>query len=257
MKLAAVQYRPPRGRPQRARRDLARRVRAAIEAGADLVVLPEMATSGYVWSSAAELAPHAEEAIGPTLAALGEAMTEAGRGAWVVCGFPERGADGALYNSAMVLRPDGQLALCYRKVLLYSLDETWARPGRERMQVPTPMGRLAPAICMDLNDDRLITWLHMTTPDILAFCTNWVAEEEPVHEWWRARTRGWRGWMVAANRWGEEEGVRFSGMSAILAPGGRVVASAEAEDDAILVIDTRDFDKASPERTLPDLDRWS
>lgn len=236
MKLAAIQYRPPHGRPGRARKDLVRRAAAAVEAGAQLVVMPEMATTGYVWTSPLELGAHAEPADGPTRAALAEV-----KGAWLVCGFPERGADGFLYNSAMVLRPDGSLAATYRKVLLFDLDHAWARPGGQRMLVPTPLGSVAPAICMDLNDDRLLTWLHMTTPDVLAFCTNWVEEGYDVHGWWKQRLRGWRGWMVAANRWGEEHGVHFSGRSAIMAPGGEVAAAAEAEGDAIVMVETDDW----------------
>ncbi len=255
MKLAAVQYRPPHGRPSRARRDLVRRVRASVEAGAQLVVLPEMATSGYVWDGPAAIRAHAEPADGPTREALGEASRAAG-GAWVVCGFPELGDDGRLYNSAMVLRPDGQLAACYRKVLLYDLDHNWAVPGDNRVTVQTSMGTVAPAICMDLNDDRLVTWMHMTTPDVLAFCTNWVEENEDVHAWWQARIRGWRGWMVAANRWGTESDVTFSGRSAILSPGGFVVAQAEAEGDAILVVDTADFEAEGAGTTQPDERRW-
>ena len=50
MKLAAVQYRPPKARPARARADLVRLAGAAVDAGAGLVVLPEMATCGYVLS---------------------------------------------------------------------------------------------------------------------------------------------------------------------------------------------------------------
>lgn len=251
MKLAAIQYKPPHGRPDRARRDLVRRARAAVEAGAQLVVLPEMATTGYVWPSSAALAPHAEPAEGPTRAALG-----AVHGAWIVCGYAEQGADGRLYNSALVLRPDGSLAASYRKVLLFDLDRSWATPGSQRMLVPTPLGAVAPAICMDLNDDRLVTWLHMTTPEVLAFCTNWVEEGADVHGWWQARLRGWRGWMVAANRWGVEAGVQFSGRSAILAPGGEVVAAADAEGDAIVIVETDEWGTSRAEQTDIDPRRW-
>jgi predicted amidohydrolase len=44
--------------------------------------------------------------------------------------------------------------------------------------------------------------------------------------------------MVAANTWGQDRGTRFAGRSAILGPGGVVVAEAPAEGDAVLVYDT-------------------
>lgn len=235
MKLAAVQYRPPKGRPKRARADLVRLASAAVDAGAELVVMPEMATTGYVWPSADAVRPFCEPAQGPTFQAL---QAVAQRGAWIVCGYAELGEDGALYNSALVLRPDGSLAASYRKILLYELDHTWARAGQKRLLVRTDGGEVAPAICMDMNDPRLLTWLSMVQPEILAFCTNWVEEGEDVHAWWRSQLRAFRGWTVAANRWGVDEEVRFSGRSAILAPSGEVAAAAEAEGDSVVMVDT-------------------
>ncbi|MCK6507799.1 carbon-nitrogen hydrolase family protein [Myxococcota bacterium] len=256
MKLAAVQYRPPRSRPTRARADLVRLAHAAVDAGAGMVVLPELATSGYVWPSAQAILPVAEPPDGPTFQAL---RAVAQRGAWIVCGYVERDPDGGLYNAALVIRPDGELALSYRKVLLFELDTTWARPGTRRALVRTEAGEVAPAICMDLNDPRLQTWLAMVQPDVLAFCTSWVEEGYDVHAYWRSQLRAWRGWMVAADRWGEESGVRFAGRSAIVAPGGRVAASAEAEGDAVVVVDTEEWGRAhgaDSVQTSADRSRW-
>lgn len=255
MKLAAVQYRPPHGRPARARRDLVRLAHAAVDAGARLVVLPELATTGYVFEGPAEIGPHCEPAEGPTLEAL---RPVAARGACVVCGFAERGADGALFNSALVLGPDGRLQATYRKVLLYPLDERWARPGDRRLLLDLACGRLAPAICMDINDDRFISWLGMVGPELLAFCTNWVQEDEvDPHSWWRHQLRGYSGWFLAANRWGEERGVRFSGRSAILAPHGRVVAQAEAEGDGVVLADTAEWSSGEDtSSTQGQAERW-
>jgi predicted amidohydrolase len=249
VKLAAVQYRPPKGRPEEARLDLVRLLDEACGRGAELVVFPEMATSGYVWSNAAEVLPHAELRRGPTFRALSERARH--HGAWVVCGLPERfhppgmrepsGRPAVrLYNSALVLSPDGALATCYRKVLLFEADETWAEPGWRRAVCPTPFGRLAPGICMDLNDPRFIRHLFQGRADVLAFCTNWVDEGVDVHPYWAGRLAGWPGWTVAANTYGVDRGVRFSGRSAILAPGGRVVATTGAEGDAVIVVDTRE-----------------
>lgn len=253
MKLAAIQYRPPKSRPARARADLVRLAGAAVDAGAGLVVLPELATTGYVWPSAAAIRPFAEPADGPTFQSLRQVAL---RGAWIVCGFVEVDAEGALFNAAMVIRPDGSLALCYRKVLLFTLDTTWARPGDRRALVRTEAGEVAPAICMDLNDPRLQTWLAMTQPDVLAFCTSWVEEGYDVHAYWRQQLRAWRGWMVAADRWGEESGVRFAGRSAVIAPGGRVVATAEQEGDAVVMVDMEEWARAHPSSSaFPSTDR--
>ena len=123
----------------------------------------------------------------------------------------------------------------YRKNLLFELDRTWADTGHERVLVETPWGRLAPAICMDLNDDRFVRWLCHESPEILAFCTNWLDQGVDILPYWRARLYGWSGWFVAADAWGVDGGLRMYGRSAILGPRGRLVALAESEGDAVLL----------------------
>ena len=253
MKLAAVQYRPPKGRPDAARLDLARLIDEAGQRGAGLIVCPEMATTGYLWDSPAKLGPHTEPARGPTFAMLaGRARRHA---AWIVCGFAERfvhvgrtgpagGAVATLFNSALVVTPDGSLATCYRKVLLYDADLAWAAPGWRRPVCQAAFGGLAPGICMDINDPRFAAHLRETRPTVVAFCTNWIAEGLPVRPYWRERLLGWRGWFVAANTWGTDGDVGFSGESAILDPSGRAVAVGPAEGDAVVVADAPDLDGA-------------
>ena len=88
MKLAAIQYRPPKGEPDQARKELLRLIDAAGREGADLIVCPELATTGYMWSSAQELVPYTESSRGPTFHMLAEAARR--HNSWIVCGFAER-----------------------------------------------------------------------------------------------------------------------------------------------------------------------
>jgi predicted amidohydrolase len=143
-----------------------------------------------------------------------------------------------LYNSAVVLSSKGDLVACYRKILLYELDETWCTPGTERMLIQTEFGSLAPAICMDLNDNELIYWMWRAKPDILAFCTNWLNQDSPIDSYWKWRTPYWNGWFIGANRWGVDVNTPFRGESAIISPHKDTVAQAQIEGDAILIWDT-------------------
>lgn len=247
MRLAALQLRPPYADPPAARGAILAAVERAAGFGADLLVCPEMATSGYIFHSPREVGPVAEGQRGETFAALSAAARA--HGMWVVCGFPERvihpgtrQADGrvlaTLFNSALVVTGEGALAACYRKVLLYEADKPWASPGSRRAVCRAPFGRVVPGICMDLNDDGFVAHLREVQPEVVAFCTHWLDEGEDVLPYWQARLEGVRSWFVAANGWGECRGVRFAGRSAILAPGGAAVAVAPAEGDALLVVDT-------------------
>lgn len=209
-----------------------------------------MATTGYIWPTPSALMPFAEPARGPTYQAL-RGLAEKHR-AWIVCGYAEQSGN-ALYNAALLIDPFGDLRRSYRKVLLYSADLTWARPGNRRMVLQTDLGNLAPAICMDLNDDGLIRYLYTADVDVLAFCTNWVEQGSDVHPYWRWRLGGWPGWVVAANSWGEDEGTEFSGRSAILAPGGGVVSAAASVGDDVILVDTDEVDLAKHQ---PPADGW-
>ena len=233
MRAAAVQFRAPKGQPGATRGALAGWLEKATDEGAGLVVFPELATTGYMWRSISEISPHAEPADGPTFQALAPLARE--RGAWVVCGFPERASDGRLYNSALVIGPAGQLVACYRKVLLFSADKPWAVAGDQRVLLRTDFGVMMPAICMDINDDGLIFAVRRHRPDVLAFPTSWVSEGSDVHAYWRARLSGFGGCFVAADNWGEDSGTVFAGRSCILGPDGAALASLGPTGDGLIV----------------------
>ena len=237
-RFAAIQYKPPKGDPARARQDLVRLGDEAGQQGADIIVCPEMATTGYIWENAEQIAPHAEEARGETYGALSEVSRK--HGAWLVCGYPELW-EGRLYNAAMVIRPDGALACSYRKILLYDADYAWSAAGIDRQCIPTGEGGLCPAICMDLNDDRLIRFLWERQPRIVAFCTNWIEENIDVLTYWRLRLMGWKGWFVAANTWGMDGETEFSGSSMILSPGGFVAAEAPRTGDTVILAESAEL----------------
>ena len=143
-----------------------------------------------------------------------------------------------LYNSALVIDGHGALAGVYAKVLLYDLDKTWAVPGTHRWVRETPLGRLACGICMDLNDPGFITHLMRDEVDVVAFCTNWLEQGIDVLDYWRWQLGPFGGWFVAANSWGFDGDISFSGGSVILDPQGRVCALGDKEGNQVLCVDT-------------------
>lgn len=160
----------------------AARVYRALEPvkSAELVVLPEMCLSGYLFDSLSDIdpfleSPHSDQ--GPTLALCRDI---AGRyDAYVVAGFAQRGDDakeperppvdmrrntddpkaaphrarvhGKAYNSAMLVAPDGSLIKVFRKHFLYEGETPWCDEGPGFEYVDTPLGRICVAICMDMN----------------------------------------------------------------------------------------------------------
>src|SRR5689334_2129345 len=122
-------------------------IRQAVEAGADVVVLPELATSGYMFADAGEARATALPATDPGFtkwsAAAGDSI--------VVGGFCEVGDDARLYNSAMMLDVDGVIAT-YRKTHLWDREKLIFTPGGALPEVvETKHGTIAVMICYDLE----------------------------------------------------------------------------------------------------------
>jgi predicted amidohydrolase len=184
--------------------------------GTDLLVMPEMAVTGYVFPDEPSARRVAERPDGPT-AARWSALART-HGTWVVGGFAEDAGD-QLFNSALVFDRAGDLVFVYRKTLLYEADLPWASPGDHGYRsFDTGNGRFAVGICMDLNDDRFVDWLRTDRPDAVAFPTNWVRDPLGTDVWsyWAYRMRGIDAALVAANTWGDEAGTSFTGRSAVL-----------------------------------------
>jgi predicted amidohydrolase len=226
--LAVVQYKPRRGARNANLTGLAALTAQALQGGAKVVVLPEMAATGYRFPNPEAIRPMSEPPRGPTFRVFSPLARQ--YRAHLVVGFVED-HEGRLFNSALVIGPDGRIDSLYRKRLLYIDDHTWASPGDLPYPVfQTPYGTATVGICMDINDPRFITHLRRTRPDLLCFPTNWVDEGTDPQRYWAQQLRGWAGTLAAADRWGEEDGVGFAGRSVVMR-GGDALVSGPAEGD--------------------------
>jgi predicted amidohydrolase len=231
--LAAVQFKATKGDWDAS----ADRLEATLESvpAAGIIVCPEMALTGYVFPDADCAAQVAEPAAGRTFEFA--ARIARSRQAFVVIGYPEDAGNGRLFNSALIVGPEGELLYNYRKRLLYESDETWATPGDTPYPLlDTPFGKLTCGICMDLNDEQFIGFLFDNNPDLIAFPTNWLDQGFDVRAYWRWRLAGYPGWLIAANTYGPEEDLRFRGRSAILDPSGSTAAFAPATGDTVITV---------------------
>ena len=151
VRIACAQIAPAVGDAEGNRRRAHEAVREAIGAGARIVLLPELATSGYVFESAEEARALAQSVVGPALSDWAEEA--AGSEAVVLGGFAELGADGAVYNSAVMFGPAGLLAV-YRKTHLWDREKLCFEPGGEPAPVvETPFGRIGVAVTARRTQD--------------------------------------------------------------------------------------------------------
>src|SRR3989442_11921782 len=144
MRVAVAQLEPQLGAKERNLEACLARLDEAATAGAELLVLPECAIPGYMFDSAEEAMPFAEEIPGPSTEAFADSCRRLE--VHVVCGLLERDGD-QLRNSAVLVGPDGLLG-SYRKTHLPFLRvDPFTVPGDELPVYETPLGRLGLEIC--------------------------------------------------------------------------------------------------------------
>jgi len=216
-------------------------VGAAVDAGARLIVLPELCTTGYVFESKAQ-ARQAAEASDGALAAWCE---EAGRGdAVVVGGFAELDADGNLYNSAAVVDGSGVLAV-YRKTHLWGTErENFTAGEVVPPVVETPAGRIGVSVCYDLFFPELTRGLALRGAEIIVAPTNAPrgSNGDSVHDnigviIARATAHVNRVFVAVCDRWGSERGAEWAGRSLIADPEGDLIAEPPGDQEQVLLAD--------------------
>ncbi|WP_335971950.1 MULTISPECIES: carbon-nitrogen family hydrolase [Streptomycetaceae] len=220
------------------------------QAGADLVVLPELWTVG---AFAADLfAAEAEQVPdGPTVEAMGAAARDAG--VWLHAGsVVERDPDGPLYNTSLVFGPDGELRGAYRKIHRFGFDRGEAAlmaPGAEVVTVRHPDAVLGLATCYDLRFPELFRLLVDAGTEIVVLPAGWPARRL-AH--WRvlaqARAVECQAYVLACGTAGTHAGVPQAGHSMIVDPWGEILC--EAGPDAQTL--TADLDPSSVAATRAD-----
>ncbi len=156
-------------------------VREAAAHGANIVVLPELANSGYMFTDPDELRVAAQPLDGPYIRHLVELASALG--ILIVSGFAELAADGLVYNSAVIVDREGVQA-SYRKAHLWNAEKTCgftAGSGRPPV-VDTEYGRIGLMICYDLEFPEWVRQVALDGADLLCAPVNWPLSPRPECE---------------------------------------------------------------------------
>ena len=236
VRIGYVQMEPRVGEGEENRERVRRAVLAA--PAADLLVLPELASSGYNFRDPTESAKLAEPVDGPFVHVLRDLARD--RGTALVAGFAER--DGAqIFNSAVLVRPDGGLGL-YRKLHLFLDEKDHFAPGDLGLPVfDLGQVRIGLLVCFDWQFPEAWRTLALRGADIVCHPSNLVLpglaqRAIPTHALLN------RLFVVTANRVGTERGLRFTGRSIIANPRGEILAEAAetAAESRVVEIDPRE-----------------
>lgn len=233
VKVAAVQMNPKIARNRQNLDKLILWTRKAATEGAQLVVFPECALTGYVFRSREEAMPFAEPVPGPATESFTSACRELD--IYAVFGLLEVDGD-RLYNVAVLVGPQG-LVGSYRKNHLPFLGvDRFVDAGDRPFQVHrTAIGNIGLHICYDCNFPESARIMALQGADILALPTNWPAGRALIPEHVViSRALENLVHVVAADRVGVERGVRFLGRSKIASARGDTLASGSTRREEVL-----------------------
>ncbi len=205
-------------------------VRRLAEAGADLVVLPEMWSCGFDYE---RLEGHAAESPA-VLERLGKLASLCGVN---VAGSLPRETEKGIANSLVLLDRNGQVTESYDKIHLFSPGDEhrhFAGGGRAGL-CDTDLGRIGLMICYDLRFPELCRTLALAGAEIIVIAAQWPLARK-VH--WetliRARAIENQVFVIAANRCGSDPKLNYAGHSAIVGPWGETLAQAGSDETDLL-----------------------
>ncbi|MDH2415153.1 nitrilase-related carbon-nitrogen hydrolase [Nocardioides sp. CER19] len=258
--VAAVQLAPEMGDVPGNRQRALDAVGAAAHAGAQVVVLPELATTGYCFRNADEARALAEPLDGPTIAALHESAAE--HDVVVAAGLAVLEADGTLRNSAVLVDADG-LRTTYHKVHLWAREPEFFTPGdAPPTVVDTRHGRLGLLVCYDLEFPEWVRRLALDGAELVCAPVNWPDPGRPAGErplevvtaQVAAATN--RVFLAVADRVGEERGTSWVGGSVIAGPEGYPLALSPLDGRTAVLLADCDLAEARDKAVGPLNDRF-
>lgn len=231
MKVAAAQIHPRFAQPQKNRRTIRRYCERAADQEVDLLVFPELSVSGYNFTSKAQVQSLAEVIPeGPTTTlwmnlAEQHHMT-------IVAGIAELASRDRVFNSAVVISPNGFMGL-YRKIHLFAREKEWFQPGADPPKVwKVPMATIGPLVCFDWAFPEVSRILMLEGCEILCLPANLVlpyAQRTMI-----ARSIENRMFTILANRIGSERSLTFTGRSQITDTTGTVLARSGTKRTGII-----------------------
>ncbi|MBY5587117.1 hydratase [Rhizobium leguminosarum] len=253
--VATVQFEPIVGDRAGNLAAIDRLARAAKAQGADIIVLPELADSGYNFRDGDEVAalagPVPGGASAETLCRLAGEL-----GLYIVSGVAERDGD-RFYNSALLCGPEGYIGK-YRKLHLWNNENRLFRKGDLGLPVfDLPFGRIGIAICYDGWFPETFRQLAMAGAELVCVPTNWVpmagaeSAAEPMANILHKAAAHTNGLYIAcADRIGIERGQPFIGRSLIVGPQGWPISGPASADREEILLAQIDLSSVTETRTL-------
>ena len=204
---------------------------------ADLLVLPELFNTGYIFADKEELKSLAEKIPeGETSRFLLELSRQ--RKMSLVFGIAEKNGD-KLYNSAVLLTPEGVKGI-YRKLHLFDQEKHLFDPGENELEVfDDGKAKIGMMVCFDWLFPEAARVLALKGAEIICHPSNLVLTY--AQEAMRIRSLENRVFTITCNRTGEESRagrkLSFTGRSQITDPRGNILLRASQDRNEVGIVE--------------------
>ena len=239
LRVGYYQFRPRFGRP---RENCDRILHRLSRVDADLIVLPELPFTGYLFRNRRELAGMVEDPRNSSIVDDLIALCRS-RNFFLVTGFAEKDGE-RCFNTSLLLGPRG-IRRTYRKLHLFNKEKRWFDPGDLPFAVDRLRGaRVGMMICFDWIFPEATRTLALRGADVVVHPSNLVLDY--CQRVMVARCIENRVFAVTTNRFGEDRRphgrVRFTGRSQITSPSGELLRRAPSQREELFLcqIDPRE-----------------
>jgi len=228
--IATVQMKPKLGEPEENLEKMSDLVaKIAGQQKVDLIVFPELITSGY--ECGVRFVDLAQRVPGVSVNVMAQRAQEFG--VHIAFGLPTKEkVESIIFNSAVLIGPDGELVGEYRKVHLKGEERMAFRAGYRYLVYECQFGLVGLLLGYDLAFPEAARSLALDGAELLVVCGNW---EKPHRDEWRtyvlARAYENALFVAASNRVGDDVTYSFFGDSTIVGPRGQVYATLAGEVD--------------------------
>ena len=234
MKVGYYQFRPRFGK---IRHNLDKVTGVLDGADVELLVLPELAFTGYYFRDRDEVKSLAED---PHKSSTVESLISLCRKNkfYLVTGFAEKAKD-KYFNSALLIGPKG-IKHIYRKIHLFNEENSWFDRGDIQLQVNKVRNtRIGIMICFDWVFPEVARTLSLHGTDIICHPSNLVLDY--CQQTMLTRCLENKVFAITCNRYGYDKrphgNIRFTGCSQIVAPGGKLIYKSKSQRDDLFIME--------------------
>lgn len=232
LKVGYYQFRPLFGQPAK---NLNKVIQTLSRVEADLIVLPELAFTGYYFSDRKESESFAEDPDKSDIVRDLISLCKR-RDFYLVTGFSEKKMD-RCFNSALLIGPEG-VVHTYRKIHLFNEEKNWFDPGDTPLEIQEVRGaRIGIMVCYDWIFPEVARTLAVQGADIICHPSNLVLSY--CQQAMLARCLENNVFAITANRFGSDKRphgeLRFTGKSQIVAPRGELLYRSPSQRESLYI----------------------